>query len=166
MMPNDNKRTRTFAWNDPTVGAEAARTMSGLAYFQAMLAGELPNAPISDLMDFTLAEATHGQVIFTITPSEFHYNPIGVVHGGLAATLLDSAMSCAIHSTLPAEVGYTTVEMKINYVRPITAASGRLRAIGQVIHTGRRVGTAEGKIVDDNEKLYAHGTTTCLIFQP
>jgi uncharacterized protein (TIGR00369 family) len=140
--------------------------MSGLAYFQAMLAGELPNAPISDLMDFMLAEAAHGQVIFTISPSEFHYNPIGVVHGGLAATLLDSAMSCAIHSTLPAGVGYTTVEMKINYVRPITAASGRLRAIGQVIHTGRRVGIAEGKILDDNEKLYAHGTTTCLIFQP
>lgn len=166
MTENTDNRTRTFTWNDPTLSAKAAQTMSGLDFFQAVLAGEIPLAPIGALMDFALSEAVHGSVVFSLTPSEFHYNPIGIVHGGLAATLLDSAMSCAVHTTLAAGVGYTTAEIKVNYVRAITAATGRLRAIGQVIHTGRRIATAEGKLVDANDKLYAHGTTTGLIFQP
>jgi uncharacterized protein (TIGR00369 family) len=166
MSPNDNQRTRTITWHDPAETARNIQTMSGLDYFQAMLAGSAPNAPIGNLMDFFLTEASSGSVVFTVTPAEFHYNPIGVVHGGLAATLLDSAMSCAVQTMLSVGVGYTTMEIKVNYVRPITVQSGRLRAIGQVIHMGRRMATAEGKLIDDNDKLYAHGTTTCMIFQP
>src|SRR3712207_5355656 len=117
-------------------------------------------------MNFGLAELGQGSAVFTVEPAEYHYNPIGVVHGGLAATLLDSAMGCAVHSTLPAGAGYTTLEIKGNYVRPMTAGMGLVRCEAKVIHTGGRTATAEGRIVDDDGKLYAHGTTTCIICRP
>ena len=131
-----------------------------------MIAGELPRPPISSLMDFGLGEVEFGRAVFEVVPAEFHYNPIGVVHGGLAATLLDSAMGCAVHTTLPAGVGYTTLEIKVNYLRPLTTETGHVRAEGRVIHSGGRTATADGKVVDMNGKLYAHGTTTCMIFRP
>jgi len=103
--------------------------------------------------------------VFAVTPQEFHYNPIGVVHGGLAATLLDSAMGCAVHSTLPAGVGYTTLEFKVNFARAITGDTGRVVCEGNLIHRGRTVATAEGRVIaEDTGKLLAHGTTTCLLF--
>lgn len=167
--PNDpatGQRTRTFTWQDPLPVAEAGRRMSGLDLFRALIAGELSAPPIAQALGFRLAEADTGRVVFTGMPAEYHYNPIGVVHGGLAATLLDSAMGCAVHSTLPAGVGYTTLEIKVNYIRAITVQTGELRAEGTVIHAGSRTATAEGRLTGTDGKLYAHGTTTCLILRP
>ena len=161
----DDARTRTFSWEDPRRLAEAARGLSGLEFLQKVVSGELPRPPISALMDFGLAELSEGRAVFTVRPAEFHYNPIGVVHGGLAATLLDSAMGCAVHSTLPAGAGYTTLEVKVNYVRALTAETGEVRCEARVIHVGGRTATAEGKVLDASGKLYAHATTTCIIFR-
>jgi uncharacterized protein (TIGR00369 family) len=160
------KRARTVSWEDPRALVEAGRGLSGLEYLQKIVAGELPRPPISALMDFGLAELSEGHAVFTVEPAEYHYNPIGVVHGGLAATLLDSAMGCAVHSTLPAGVGYTTLEIKVNYVRPMTVETGVVRCEAKVIHVGGRTATAEGRVLDASGKLYAHATTTCLIFRP
>jgi uncharacterized protein (TIGR00369 family) len=159
-------RTRTVSWEDPRALAEAGRGLSGLEYLQRMIAGELPRPPISSLMNFGLTELREGHAVFTAEPAEYHYNPIGVVHGGLAATLLDSAMGCAVHSTLPAGAGYTTLEIKVNYVRPMTAETGEVRCEARVIHVGGRTATAEGRVIDASGKLYAHATTTCMIFRP
>jgi uncharacterized protein (TIGR00369 family) len=117
-------------------------------------------------MNFRAAEVSEGRAVFLVEPAEYHYNPIGVVHGGLAATLLDSAMGCAVHSTLPAGATYTTLEIKVNYIRPMSAETGLVRCEANIIHVGGRTAIAEGKIVDAKGKLYAHGTTTCLILRP
>ena len=162
---NDNARTRTFSWADPKALAEAARGLTGIEYLRKIVAGELPGPPMAALMEFGLAELEEGRAVFTVEPAEYHYNPIGVAHGGLAATLLDSAMGCAVHSTLPAGAGYTTLEIKVNYVRAMTAETGLVRCEARVIHVGGRTATAEGRIIDAADKLYAHGTTTCLIFR-
>ncbi|MET0644975.1 MAG: PaaI family thioesterase [Pyrinomonadaceae bacterium] len=162
---NDNARTRTFSWEDPRALAEAARGLTGLEFLNKVASGELPRPPISALMNFGLAELEEGRVVFTAEPAEYHYNPIGVVHGGLAATLLDSAMGCAVHSVLPAGAGYTTLEIKVNYVRALTAETGEVRCEARVIHVGGRTATAEGKVLDAAGKLYAHATTTCIIFR-
>lgn len=159
------ERTRTVSWEDPRPLAEAGRSLSGLEYLQKIVAGELPRPPIGILMNFALEELSKGSAVFAVEPAEYHYNPIGVVHGGVAATLLDSAMGCAVHSTLPAGAGYTTLEIKVNYVRPMTVATGLVRCEANVIHTGARTATAEGRILDKDGKLYAHATTTCLIFR-
>jgi uncharacterized protein (TIGR00369 family) len=156
-------RTRTVSWDDPMIGAHAARTMSGLDYLQAMLRGELPRPPISTLLNFWLAEAEPGRALFIVEPAEYHYNPIGVVHGGLAATVLDSALGCAVQTMLPAGTGYTTVELHVNMLRPVTMQTGTLRCEGEIIHSGRRMATAQARLVDAGGKLYAHGTATCLI---
>jgi uncharacterized protein (TIGR00369 family) len=161
----DKERTRTFSWEDPRVLAEAARGLSGIEFLRKVVSGELPRPPISALMNFGLAELSEGRAVFTVEPAEYHYNPIGVVHGGLAATLLDSAMGCAVHSTLPAGAGYTTLEVKVNFVRPLTAETGLVRCEAEVIHVGGRTATAEGKVLDADGKLYAHATTTCIIFR-
>jgi uncharacterized protein (TIGR00369 family) len=159
------ERTRTFTWQDPKALAAAARGLSGLEYLKKIVAGELPQPPIAALMNFGLAKLSEGSAEFTVEPAEYHYNPIGVVHGGLAATILDSAMGCAVHSVLPADTGYTTLEIKVNFVRPMTVETGKVRCEAKVIHVGRRTATAEGRILDEQGKLYAHGTTTCLILR-
>jgi uncharacterized protein (TIGR00369 family) len=130
------------------------------------VSGELPPPPFASLLNFDLVEVSEGHAAFAVNPAEYHYNPIGVVHGGLAATLLDSAMGCAVHSMLPAGAGYTTLEIKVNFIRAMTAETGRLRCEANVVHSGARTATAEGRIVDEAGKLYAHGTTTCLILRP
>ncbi len=159
-------RTRTITWEDPLPSAQKGRAMSGLDYLRAIQSGELPPPPIAVLMGMGIAEVAEGHAVFTALPTEYHYNPIGVVHGGLAATLLDSALGCAVHSTLPAGTGYTTLEIKVNYVRAITSETGEVRCEANVLYQGGRVATAEGKITDAAGKLYAHGTTTCIIFRP
>ena len=139
--------------------------MTGLELLQAIASGDAPGAPIAELMGFEPVEAEEGRIVFACVPGPEHYNPIGTVHGGLAATLLDSAMGCAVHSTLPAEQGYTTLELKVNYTRPITADTGRVLCEGTIVHRGGRVATAEGRVcAEGSGKLLAHGTTTCLIF--
>ncbi len=157
-------RTRTITWDDPTPGTQAAPALSGLEYMQALIAGTLPHPPISVLMNFRLVEAAFGRSVFVGEPAEYHYNPIGMVHGGLVATLLDSALGCAVHTTLPAGVGYTTLELHVNFVRPVTKDTGELRCEGVVLHAGRRLATAEAKVFDGAGKLYGHGTTTCMVF--
>lgn len=137
---------------------------TGLEAMQAMLRGELPYPFIADTMDFCLVEASFGRAVFQGTPQLKHYNPLGSVHGGWYATLLDSAVGCAVHTALPADTGYTTAELSINIVRAANAKSGPLRITGTVIHVGRQLATAEGRIVDAAGKLYAHATTTCLVF--
>jgi uncharacterized protein (TIGR00369 family) len=159
------RRERTIAWQDPMVAATSARGLSGLEYMRAIASGEIPPPPIAVLLGFELVEIEEGRAVFAVTPEEFHYNPIGVVHGGLAATLLDSAMGCAVHSTLPAGTGYTTLEVKVNFARPITRETGRVRCEGTLIHGGRSVATADGRVIaEDTGKLLAHGTTTCMLF--
>jgi uncharacterized protein (TIGR00369 family) len=143
---------------------ENLRECSGLELFQKMIAGELPRPPIADTLGFMLIDAEKGRVVFQGTPQHRHYNPLGTVHGGLHATLLDSCVACAIQTTLEAGQGYTTIELKINYIRGLTDRVGPVRAEGKVIHAGKQIGTAEGKLVDADGKLYAHATTTCLIF--
>ncbi|TMA24753.1 MAG: PaaI family thioesterase [Deltaproteobacteria bacterium] len=137
--------------------------MSGAAFLRAIAERKLPPPPIANLMGFDIEEVGEGRVVFAVEPQEYHYNPIGMVHGGLAATLLDSAMGCAVHSLLPEGRGYTTLEIKVNYVRALKHDTGRVRAIGKVIHLGGKVATAEGSLIDSAGKLYAHGTTTCLL---
>jgi uncharacterized protein (TIGR00369 family) len=165
MSQEDSDRTRTVSWKDPRSLAEAGRGPSGMEFLQKILAGDLPRPPIAALLNFDLVELREGHAVFAVDPAEYHYNPIGVVHGGLAATLLDSAMGCAVHSTLPAGAGYTTLEIKVNFIRAMTAETGRVRCEGKVVHVGGRTATAEGRVVDEAGKLYAHGTTTCLILR-
>lgn len=160
------ERTRIVTWDDPLIAARAAPTMGGLEYLQAMERGELPPPPIMRLLNIGFQSAEEGRVVFSVEPAEYHYNPIGMVHGGLASTLCDSAMGCAIHSTLPAGVGYTTLELKINFVRPLTVATGLVLCEGKVINVGGRVASAEARVTDRAGKLYAHATTTCLIMRP
>lgn len=138
---------------------------SGLETMQAMLAGELPYPHIADTLDFSLVEVGPGLAVFQGTPQLKHYNPLGSVHGGWFATLLDSALGCAVHTALPAGRGYTTAELGVNIVRAATVDSGPLRAIGKVLHCGRQLATAEARIVGPDDKLYAHATTTCLVFE-
>ena len=157
------ERKRTVTWQNPQEAAAAAQEVSGLAYLQGMVEGRFPAPPIADLMNFALTEVEERRAVFEVEPAEYHYNPGGAVHGGLAATLCDSAMACAIQSTLPAGTFSTTIELHVNYLRPVTTETGRLRCVGEVIHCGRQVATAEARLVDEDGKLYAHATTTCLI---
>jgi uncharacterized protein (TIGR00369 family) len=158
-----DRRTRTYSWVPPEDILSRASGMSGLEALQLVAAGELPPPPIAETLGFGSIEVEEGRATFTVEPSEFHYNPIGVVHGGLALALLDSAMGCAVHSTLAAGIAYTTLEVKANFVRPLTSSTGPIRCTGTVVHGGRTVATAEGRIVDEAGKLYAHGTSTLLI---
>lgn len=166
-MPNATTpiatQSRTITWKDPVTDLAAIAAMSGLEYLQHLVDTER-QPPIGELMDFRLVEFGPGFAVFEGAPQAFHYNPIGAVHGGFAATLLDSAVGCAIHTTLKAGLAYTTVELKVNYTRPLRANTGPVRCEGKVIHVGGRVGTAEGRITDASGRLYAHATTTCLIF--
>ena len=161
------ERELTVSWSDPAALAQAGMQMSGLEYLRAMGTGELPMPPIARLMGFDGIEVEEGRVVFSCVPGEQHFNPIGVVHGGLAMTLLDSAMGCAVHSSLPAGTGYTSLEAKVNFTRPITAGTGRVLAEGTVVHVGSRVATAEGRLtVAETGKLLAHASTTCLVMAP
>ena len=143
---------------------EQVRTMSGLEFLQAWIEGRLPSPPISGVFDFDAASVEKGRVVFTGTPDARFYNPIGTVHGGWAATLLDSCMACAVHSTLEPGQGYTTLEIKINYVRAMTDRTGPVEAEGKVVHAGRQVATAEGWLRDARGRILAHGSTTCMVF--
>jgi len=140
--------------------------LSGIDYFRRMLAGELPPPAMLDLFAIRLVEVDPGRVVFTATAEERFYNGTGVAHGGFAATLLDTALGCAINSTMPAGRRFTTLELKINLTRPLTREAGLLRCEASVVHVGSRTATSEGRIVDRNGKLYAHGTTTCIVVEP
>jgi uncharacterized protein (TIGR00369 family) len=139
-------------------------TMTGLELMRAVVSGQV-EPPIGNLLRIRMTEAGEGRVVCVLEPGEDQYNPIGSVHGGVLATLMDSAMSCAVHTTLPAGVGYTTLEVKANFLRAVTARTGPLTCAGTVVHAGSRVATAECRVVDAAGKLYAHGTATCLVLR-
>ncbi len=162
---SEENRTRTYTWGDPMPGAIAAKDMRGIEYFHAMGRGDYPPPPIMQTLNFQLSEVAEGRVVFVLEPAEYHYNPIGVVHGGVAATLFDSAMGCAVHTALPAGVSYTTLEIKVNYLRPLTSTTGKVFCEGKVIQVGNRVATAEARLTDERGKLDGHATTTCLIMR-
>ncbi len=159
-----NERSLTVEWEDPLVGARRIPEMSGLEYVRSMIDGSSPTPPIAKLMQFTLTEAEPGRVVFECEPNESQYNPIGTVHGGLACTLLDSAVGCAVQTTLPQGQGYTSVEIKVSYLRTISAASGRLTCVGTVTKTGARVAFAEAVITDAQVRLVATASSTLLVF--
>ena len=156
-------RTLTVEWSDPAALAGAGRSMLGIDFLRAMRDGRLPRPPIAQLLGFNLVEVEPGLAVFECVPGEQHYNPIGVVHGGLAMTLLDSAMGCSVHTRMAPGATYTTLEAKTNLLRALTDKTGRVRAIGKLVHLGKRIATAEGRLEDDAGKLYAHATTTCMV---
>ena len=163
-MDTETKRSRTITWADPLLIPKATAGKSGLEALRDAFEGRLPPPPIAETMGFTGVHVEEGKAIFEGEPAEYLYNPIGVVHGGFAMALLDSAMGCAVHSTIKVGERYTTLEVKTNFVRPITLETGRVRCEGTVIHRGGTIATAEGKLIAiDSGKLLAHGTTTCLI---
>jgi uncharacterized protein (TIGR00369 family) len=158
-------RSRTHDWTDPLATAQAGRGLSGIEFLRKIIAGELPAPPIAHTLGYALLEVDEGRAVFGIQPQEFHYNPIGMVHGGIACTLLDSALGCAVHSVLPAGAGYTTLEIKVNMLRAIGKDTGFLRAEAKLVHSGKSTAVAEGRLVDAQGKLYAHATTTCMILR-
>ena len=147
------------------VPVEVVRHLSGLDFIKGLSEGRFPRPPIADLMDFQVVEVEPGRAVFAATPGEQHYNPLGSVHGGYISTLLDSCMGCAVHTRLGPGQGYTSLEIKVNFVRRVSAETGPMRAEGKVIHLGGQIATAEGRLIDAGGRLLAHGTTTCLIFR-
>ena len=156
-------RTRTFSWSDPGAVEQNLRSLPGVEFLKKVASGELPAPPMAHLMNIRITEVERGRVVFEGTPEEYHYNPLGVVHGGMAATLLDSALGCCVNSCLDAGDLYTTLELKVNYLRPIRLETGRLRAVATVVHIGRTTALVEGRVVDDTDRIYAYGSSTCLI---
>jgi uncharacterized protein (TIGR00369 family) len=154
-MPN-----RTYDWVSPVTPPAG---LSGLEAMRAVMRGEHPAPAIARTMGFELIEVEEGKVLFSCVPAEFHYNPIGLIHGGLAATLLDSCMGCAVHTTLPAGAMYSTMELKVSYLKAITLETGRITALGTVLQSGRSAAFAEGHLRDEKGRLLAHGTTTCIV---
>jgi uncharacterized protein (TIGR00369 family) len=159
-------RRRELVWQDPLPSAAAGAEMAGIDYMRAVSSGEIPPPPIAVLLKMAPTRVEEGSVSFTGHPGEEHYNPIGVVHGGYAATLLDSAIGCAVHTTLPAGSAYTSLTLEVKYVRPITRDTGAVRCDAEVTHRGRRQATAEAKLYDvDSGKLLATGTGTCMVME-
>lgn len=160
-------RSRTVTWEDPIPVGEAAQTMAGIDFIRAMAEDRLPHPPICATLDFHFDTVEEGHVAFICTPGEHHYNPIMVVHGGLAATMIDSATGCAVHTTLPAGIGYTTTNLSVDFLRPTTTATGAIRCEGTVVHRGSRLAIAEGRLIAvESGKLLARGQSSCMIFTP
>ncbi|MDI6101805.1 PaaI family thioesterase [Actinoplanes sp. NEAU-A12] len=158
-------RTRTFGWTDPAEHASRLGRLSGLEILQSMSAGDFPPPPIMQLIDAAGMRVEEGSVTLELDPQEFHYNPLGTVHGGVLSTLLDTAAACSVHSTLPAGVGYTSMDLNVKFLRPATISSGRLTCTGTVLQRGRRTALAEARITDAAGRMVAHATSSCMIFE-
>jgi len=158
------QRSRTVTWHSPGPSTAKGLAMSGIDYLRAMVDGDLPQPPIAGLMQFDFVEAEPGRAVFTCVPDESAYNPIGAIHGGLICTLLDSVTGCAVHTTLPQGKGYTSVEIKVNYLKAVRLNSGLLTATGTVVKSGSRVGFTEGVVTDAAGAVVATATSTLLIF--
>jgi uncharacterized protein (TIGR00369 family) len=158
------EQSRLIAWRDPISTQATAASMSGLAYWRAVADGHLPQPPIGELLQMRVVDVANGRVTFSCTPDASMYNTLGMVHGGAVCTLLDTVTGCAVHTTLPEGVGYTSVEIKVNYLRGVTMSSGPLTAVGTVVKAGSRIGFTEGKVTDASGALVATATSTLLVF--
>lgn len=164
MSAPEAARTRTFSWEDPAQTASAGLEMEGLDYVLAIAEGRMPAPPVARMFGFEIAQVERGRVVFAMEPAEWMCNPLGGVHGGVAATILDSCMGCAVHTTLAAGVGYVTTDLQVRYIRAISPTEDRVLAQGTVVHTGRRTATAEGRLITERGgRLLAHATTGCAI---
>ena len=159
-------RRRSYGWEDPAASAATARETDGISFLREIVAGKIPPPPIAATLGFGLVSVEPGRAVFDIVPAEYHYNPIGSVHGGVYATLCDSACGCAVHSMLPAGAYYTSMDLSTRFIRPVTTGSGRLLCEGTVTHLGSRTALAEARLTDADGRLYAHATSSCLIFRP
>src|SRR5690554_374256 len=159
------ERKRTYEWESPLETAEKAKSLSGLEFLKSIQEGKIPVPPVFETMGFEGSEVVKGKVSFSFEPKEFHYNPIGSVHGGVISTILDSAMGCTVHSILEKGYVFTTLELKVNFLKAVTHKSGRLTATGKLIHSGRSTALVEASLVDESGKVFAHGTSTCLIIK-
>ncbi|GAA1458122.1 PaaI family thioesterase [Williamsia maris] len=166
MTTDATTRTRTITWDDPMATASAAAGRTGLQFVQALAAGEVPAPPIMNLTGAQLVSAESGRVVFSLEPAEYHYNPIGSVHGGIIATLLDSAAGCAVQTMLEEGVGYTSLDLSVKYLRGIRADTGLITCTGSVVHAGRRTALAQAEIRDGNDRLLASATSSCVILRP
>lgn len=162
-MTEASPRTRTITWEDPAAVGSRAVAMSGLEAMQAMQTGKLPPPPVAMLIDIQPTDVSPGRVVFELEPAEYQYNPLGSVHGGILATLMDTSMSCAVHTMLSAGSGYSTVDLSAKFVRPVRVDTGILRSEGSVVHFGSRTATAQCQVTDSAGKVYAHGAVTCLL---
>jgi uncharacterized protein (TIGR00369 family) len=164
--PDARLRERTFTWDDPVAIARAGAGLAGLEFFTAVSEGKIPWPPIMQALGLEPFAFEEGRAVFRLTPAEYHYNPLGSVHGGVFATLLDSACGCAVHTTLPLGVFYTSLDLAVKFLRPVTVATGPITAEGTVVHLGRRTALAEAKITDAAGKVYATATSSCLLLRP
>jgi uncharacterized protein (TIGR00369 family) len=160
---HDANRTRTFSWTDAAALRDTIRRLPGLEALQGVVEGRVPTPPMGRLMGLMLVEVARGRAVFEAEPAEYHYNPSAVVHGGFAATILDSAMGCAVHTLGEAGDTYTTLELKVNFIGALRTTTGKVRATGTVVHAGRTTAVAEGRLEGPDGRLYAHGTCTCLL---
>jgi len=165
-MTDNPSRTRTVTWEDPALSTKAGRSFTGLDYLTAVKDGKLPISPFGRLLDYRIAEVRPGYAVLELKPKEYHCNPTGQVHGGVASSLLDSAMGCAVQATLERGVGYATLEIKVNFVRSLASHIPCVRCEAKTLHVGGRIITVEGKLCDEQSTLYAHGTATFMLFQP
>ena len=165
-QPDTEVRERTFTWDDPVAIARAGAGMSGAEFFTAIAEGKLPPPPVMRALDMEGVSFGAGRAVFRLTPREFHYNPLGTVHGGVFATMLDSACGCAVHTLLPLGVFYTSLDLSVKFLRPVTVETGPITAEGSVVHLGRRTALAEAKITDESGKVYVTATSSCLVMRP
>lgn len=164
MQTQMSVRERTYTWSDPLVNAAAIGQRSGIEIMHAMISGELPPPPIMHTLGIDRLAAESGRISVFMTAQEYHYNPLGTVHGGVISTLLDTAAGCAVHSTLPAGMGYTSLDLTTKFLRPVTVAAGELRCEGTVLNRGRTTALAQAQLFDGTGRLLAHATSTCLLF--
>jgi uncharacterized protein (TIGR00369 family) len=162
---SESSRMRTVTWEDPRISARDTMSISGFDYLCSIRDGKIKPPPVAVLLGYKLSEVEIGRVVFELNPAEYHYNPLASVHGGIAATLLDSAMTAAILSTLRIGLTCSTLEIKVNFVRPINSRTGLVRGEGKIIYVGSRTGTAEGKLIGRDGKLYAHAVNTCMLIR-
>jgi len=165
-IANEGVRSRVVSWSDPARTRFHLRGRDGIDQLKAFVKGDVAPVPAAALLGMEITKVERGRVVFELVADEIHENPMGTMHGGIVATLVDSAMGCAVASMLPADTTYTTLELKTNYVRPIVQTTGRIRAIGSVVHIGGRVATTEAQVVGPDGTLYAHASSTCLVTRP
>ena len=159
-----NQRIHTITWEDPKISSRDATSISGLDYLRAIRMGKIPPPPIANLVGYGITEVERGSAAFELTPAEYHYNPFMTIHGGIASTLLDTTLTAAVLSMLPTGSGCSTLEIKVNFIRPIITETGRITCHARAIHVGKKIATAEGRIIDNQDNLYAHAISTCMIF--